>query len=156
MRRALTWILAAAVLCPPGSSAERKSWNQIRYIGGTIQVKTSRYDWNTTVTLSGDTIVVEIAPATVFSAQKTVRIKPSKVVSVSIGTAAWRNVAAIEGAQLPAKHPTLFGLLTDSNDLSLVYDGEDGKRGALLLDIRMSAAVLQALTKLTGKPVEDH
>jgi len=155
MRRALTYIVVATVLCAPSSSAERKSWNQIRYVGGTVPIKTSRYDWNTTLTVTADAIVVEIAPTTVFAARKTVRIKPSQIVSLSANEAAWQHVAAVDGAQLPAKHPTLFGILADFEFLGLVYETDEGKPAAMLLDSNLSWPILQALTKLTGKPIEN-
>jgi opacity protein-like surface antigen len=155
MRRALTSIVLATLLCQPCAAADRKSWNQIRYIGGTVQIKTSRYDWNTTLTLTPDAIVVEIAPATVFAAKKTVRIKFSQVVSLSSNEAAWQHVAAIDGAQLPAKHPTLFGVLEDYDFLGVVYETDDGKRAAMLLDSGFSARILKVLSKLTGKPIEN-
>jgi hypothetical protein len=146
--------VVATLFCQPCAAAERKSWNQIRYIGGTVQIKTSRYDWNTTLTLSTDAIVVEIAPATVFGARKTVSIKFSQVVSLSANGAAWQHVAAVDGAQLPAQHPKLFGVLEDYAFLGLVYETDDGKRAAMLLDSNFSGMILKALTKLTSKPVE--
>jgi hypothetical protein len=153
MRRVLTYIVAAAMLAPPCSAAERKSWNQIRYIGGTVQIKTSRYDWNTTLTLGSDAMVVEIAPATVFGAKKTEHIKFSQVVSLSSTQAAWQHVAAVDGAQLPARHPSLFGII-EYAELGIVYETNDGKRGAMLLDSLFSTIILKALSKATGKPIE--
>jgi hypothetical protein len=155
MRRALTFIVVAAVLCPPSGSAERKSWNQIRYVGGTVEIKTSRYDWNTTLTINAGDIVVEIAPATVFAAKKTVRIKPSKVLNLSSNNVAWQRVAAVDGARLPAQPPKLFGVLVEYGSVGLVYETGDGKRGAMLLDSIFSAAILGALGKVTGKPIEN-
>jgi len=155
MRRALTYIVVATAFCPPCSAAKGPSWNQIQYIGGTIRIKTSRFDWNTTLTLDGGAIVVEIAPATVFIPKKTVRIKPSQVVSLSMGASAWRHVAAVDGAQLPSKPPALFGLLQDNGFLGIVYDDDAGKRAAILLDSHFSAAMLQVLMRITGKPVEN-
>jgi hypothetical protein len=155
MRRALTYIVVATTFCTPSTAAERKSWNRIRYVGGTVAVKTTRYDWNTTLTVNSDAIVVEIAPATIFGSQKTVRIKLSQVLSLSAGPAAWRHVAAVAGAQLPAKPPTLFGLLADFGFLGLVYDTDDGKRAAMLLDSSYPWAILPVLKALTGKPIED-
>jgi hypothetical protein len=155
MRRALTYIVVATVLCQPSSSAERKSWNQIRYIGGTVSIKSSRYDWNTTLTVTADDIVVEIAPATVFGAKKTVHIKLSQVLSLSSNDLAWQRVAAVDGAQLPAKRPTLFGMLDEYGFLGLVYETDDGKRASMLLDSNFSPAILRVLAKATGKPIEN-
>lgn len=155
MRRALTYIVVAAALCTPCPSAERKSWTKVRYIGGTVQVKTSRFDWNTTVTVDADAIVVDIAPATVFAPRRIVRIKPTQVVSLSAGEAAWRRVAEVAGSQLPAKQPTLFGLLQESGFVGLVYETDDGKRAAILLDTNFMWAIVPALTKVTGKQCEN-
>jgi hypothetical protein len=155
MRRALPFIVVATLCCLPCIAAARKSWNQIRYVGGTVQIKTSRYDWNTTLTITADDIVVEIAPATVFGARKTVRIKPSKVLSLSANNLAWQRVAAVDGAQLPAKHPTLFGMLQEYGFFGLVYETDNGKRGALLLDSGFSPLILRALSSATGKPIEN-
>jgi hypothetical protein len=155
MRRALTSIVVATVLCRPCGAEERRSWNRVRYIGGTVQVKTSRFDWNTTLTVSPDLVLVEIEPATVFAARRVVRIKPSQILSLGSDEAAWRLVAAVDGAQLPAKHPVLFGMLKDYDFLSLVYETDDGKRNAMLLESVFSGAILRALTKLTGKGIEN-
>lgn len=154
MRRALTCFLVATFLGWPSRAAERKSWNHVRYVGGTVGVKSSRYDWNTTLTVTADAIVVEIAPATVFAAEKTVRIKPAQVVSLSSDDAAWARVAAVAGSQLPAKRPALFGMLKDSDFLGVVYE-TGGKRAALLLETPLSGTILQILSRVTGKPIEN-
>lgn len=155
MRQALTWIVVATYICGLCAAAEHKTWKQIQYVGGTVPIKASRYDFNTTLALSADTIVVEIAPATVFQSKKTVRIKVSQVLSLSANDAAWQHVAAVDGAQLPAKPPTLFGVLLNNNFLGLVYETDDGKKGAMLLDSASSTTILRVLSKLTGKPVEN-
>jgi len=154
MRRPLTYIVVATVLCGLCFAAERRSWNQIRYIGGTVQIKTSRYDWNTTLTLAADAIVVEIAPATVFTPKKTLHIKPSQVLNLVEFEAAWERVAAVNGAQLPAQHPRLFGLLMDASMLGVIYVNDDGKREAILLNSFSSYTIAQALANLTGKAIE--
>jgi hypothetical protein len=155
MRRALSLIFLAIALCPPCAAADRRSWNHIRYIGGTVQVKASRYDWNTTLSVTADAIIVEIAPATVFTNKKTVRIQPSQVLSLGSDEAAWRRVAAVGGAIIPAKQPALFGMLRDFDYLGLIYQTEDGKRGAMLLESVFSGHILQVLSRLTGKPIEN-
>src|SRR5215471_2630072 len=113
MRLALTYVVVGAILCAPLAGADRKSWNKVRYVGGTVGIKTSPYDWNTTisVTVNPDTIVISIAPAKMFSAQQTVRIKPSQIDALLFGPGAWKRVAELSGAQMPSKTPGLFGLL---------------------------------------------
>ena len=157
MRRALTYIVVAAILCTPGIAAEHKSWSKIRYVGGTIPVKASPYDWNTTLTVSlkPDSIVIAIAPAAMFTPGYTLRISPSQVTSLSSGPAAGRRVGEVSGAQLPKKPPALFGLLQDNSFLGIVYQDDKGKPEAILLDSRFSGRILSVLKTLTGKTIED-
>jgi len=155
MRWVASFLVLAALAGEPCAAAEHKSWNQIQYVGGTVPIKTSRYDFNTTLSLTADSIVIEIAPATVFQSKKTVRIKISQVVSLSANDAAWREVSAVDGARLPAKPPTLFGVFLNNDFLGLIYEGDDRKRGAILLDSAFSPVILRVLSKLTGKPVDN-
>ena len=155
MRQALTFIVVATLVCRPCAAAEHKSWNQIMYVGGTVPIKTSRYDFNTTLALTADAIVVEIAPATVFQSKKMVRIPISQVLSLSANDAAWQRVAAVDGAKLPAKPPTLFGVLLNDSFLGLVYQEDNGRKGAVLLESVSSTTILRVLSKLTGKPIEN-
>jgi len=154
MPQALTFIVLTTLVYQPCAAAEHKTWNQIQYVGGTVPIKASRYDFNTTLSLTADAIVVEIAPATVFQSKKTVRIPTSQVLSLSSNDAAWQRVAAVDGAKLPAKPPTLFGVLLNNNFLGLVYQQDDGRKGAMLLDSISSPIILRVLSKLTGKPIE--
>lgn len=154
MRLAVTYSVVAVLLCTPLSGAERKSWNKIRYLGGTIEIKTSPYDWNTTLTMHPDAIVVSIAPAKMFAHIETVRIKPAQVISLSQGPDAWRRVAEVNGAQLPPKHPALFGLLQDYEFLGIVYSEGTGKRSAMLLDSYFSVQIVKALSAITHRSVE--
>ena len=157
MCRTLTYLIVIAALCTPASGAERKSWSKIRYVGGTIPVKASRYDWNTTLTVSlnPDSIVLAIAPAKAFATLQTVRIQPSQVSSLSYGPVAWRRVGEIGGAQLPSKTPSLFGFMEHPGYLGIVYRGDDGKPAAILLDTPyFSSTILSVLKELTGKEIE--
>jgi hypothetical protein len=157
MRRALTYLIVIAALCVAAAGAERKSWSKIRYVGGTVPVKTSRYDWNTTLTISlnPDSIELAIAPAKAFATLRTVHIKPSQISSLSYGPAAWRRVAEVAGTQLPSKTPSLFGFMEHPGYLGIVYREDDGKRGAILLDTPyFSWNILSVLKQLTGKEIE--
>ncbi len=154
MRRALTFILLGASLSS-AAAAERKSWNKLRYAGGTLPIKTSPYDWNTKLTLTANpgSIEISVAPAKVFAAGQTVRLKPEQVISLSGGEEALRRVAEVEGAQLPARPPSLFGVLQSYAFMGIVYE-ENGKRGAVLLSGYSTWEILQALKLVTGKPIE--
>jgi hypothetical protein len=157
MCRTLTHLIVIAALCIPAAGAEHKSWSKIRYVGGTIPVKTSRYDWNTTLTISlnPDSIELAIAPAKAFATLQTVRIQPSQISSLSYGPAAWRRVGEIGGVQLPSKTPSLFGFMEHPGYLGIVYRGDDGKPAAILLDTPyFSSTILSVLKELTGKEIE--
>ena len=156
MRAALTYLLVGVALCAPSPAAERRSWNKIRYVGGTVPIKTSPYDYNTKLTVSAnpDSIVISIAPAKLFSQEQTVRLKPSQVVSLSSGPAAWRRVAEVPGAQVPPRPPSLFGFMQDHALVGIVFDNDSGKREAILLETVYGWQFLPALGKLTGKDIE--
>jgi len=154
MSRALTYCIVVATLCTPCASAPRNSWDRIRYMGGTLQVKVSPYDWNTTLTVNDDSIVFAFTPATVFKPALTLRLKPSQILELSEGPVAWRRVAEVGGAVLPAHPPKLFGILTDWASVGIIYQADDGKRSALLLQTYVGGAILEALKKVTGKTPE--
>ena len=148
----MTGLLAAA-LCSVGWGA---SWNHVLYVGGTVAVKTGGYDWNTTLTIASDSIVVTIDSATVFSPSRTVRIKPSQVTAIWYGASAWKHVGEVPGAHLPSKPPSLFGMMSDAGDASMaiIYELPDGKRGALLFESPQTAKILLRLKEVTGKVME--
>jgi len=128
------------------------TWNKIRYRGGTIETKVNPYDWNTTSSVSPDSI------AFVFGA-KPFGIKPAQVVSLSLGAEARRKVTrAVEAlAMTMVGNPLgLFGLLKARQDhlIGIVYQTEDGKQGAVLLETDHYRAILFTLEAVTGKHVE--
>jgi hypothetical protein len=157
MRRLLTCVLVALAVCGAAAGQERKSWSKIRYVGGTLPIKSSPYDFNTTVTVTTkpDTITLVIAPPKAFAGLRTIRIQPSQIVSLSYGPGAWRRVSEVSGSLLPSKSPALFGLLEDHGFLGIVYQTEDGKRASVLLDSYFSMRILFALRELSGKEIEN-
>jgi hypothetical protein len=152
--RHLVLLVAIAAVCP---AAERRSWNQVRYVGGTVAIKASPYDWNTkmTVTEKPAELVVTIAPASVFDGrQQTLRLTAAAITSVVNGPGAWQRVADVSGVQLPPKPRSLFGLLKRTDYLGIVYKGDDGKPGALLFETYYAFAIADVLEAITGKPAE--
>lgn len=131
-------------------------WSKIRYVGGTVAVKTSPYDWNTTLDAASnsDSVVIVIAPAKLFTRRQTIKIRFSQVVSLSYGPGAFRRVAEVPGVQLPPKAPTLFGLLNGGGFFGIIYQADHGSRGALLLESYYSWRIMGILEGLTGKPVD--
>ncbi|MBZ5499937.1 MAG: hypothetical protein LAP85_26365 [Acidobacteriia bacterium] len=151
MHRAAALVIAAAIFSAHGAWAVGSSWNKIRYMGGTIQAKVNPYDYNTTLTVSPDSIVLA------FSPRPTVRIKPAQVTSISYGQEAQRRVAAVVALSTPGNPPALFGLLrTKDHFLGIVYQTNDGKSGAVLLEAHRNfyLDILEALKIVTGKPIE--
>ena len=136
-------------------AASAQSWNRVRYLGGTVKVKSSPHDWNTRITVDRDRIEVEIAAATIFQSKAVVRLKPAQVKSLSYGLRAWQSVAAVDGAKLHTKPPALFGLLADYTFVGIVYAGDDGKSGAILLQSRFGSQIVLALKAATRKDIED-
>ncbi len=151
MRRAIAisvamWMVAAQCLWAGGNP-----WNRLRYAGGTIGIKVSPYDWNTTLGITPNTIVLRIAY------RQNVVIKPAQVVAVSYGKEAHRRVADMVALSFVATPLALFGLLHESkvHYIGIQYDLEGGKHEALLLEAHKDdyRAILAALAAITGKPV---
>ena len=155
MRKALGYLLAIAAIAAAASAGERKSWNKVRYVGGTLPIKASAYDWSTTVTITSnpDTVELTIAPSSVFAHQQKMKIKPSSITAVISGPGAWQRVADADGAHLVSKPPSLFGLLAQHAFLGIFYEGDDGKPAAILLESYFIDQIGRILEAVTGKPV---
>ncbi len=150
MRRTIAVMVVLALACSEAVAAPRNSWNKIRYRGGTVQVRVDPWDWNTTLAVKPDIIVL------VFSPHTTVRIKPSQVRSISYGQEAHRRVEDIVALGVLIGPFALFGLLHVSKDqlVGIVYDTEGGKEGAVLLETPLAWPILRALKDVTGKPID--
>jgi hypothetical protein len=157
IRRTVAALMVATALFAARPAGERKSWNKIRYAGGTIAITTSAYDWNTTLTIatSPASIVLSIAPGTLFSSKQTVRIAPSLVTSISVGAAARRRVGEVGGAHLDGNLPPLFGLMQDNGYLGIVFQTDEGKPASVLLETHQVGQILAVLKSVTGKAVDD-
>jgi hypothetical protein len=150
MRRIAAIFVALSLSWTQAAGATNNSWNKIRYRGGTVVAKVDSWDWNTTLTVKPDEIVVLFAPRT------TLRIKPTQVESISYGQEAHRRVGDIVALSLVLGPLALFGLLSHPKDnlVGIVYHTDDGKRGAILLETPAYWGILQALKAATGKPVD--
>jgi hypothetical protein len=152
MRRAVAAFVILSLSWAQAAGAPRRNnvWNKIRYRGGTVSVRVDDWDWNTTLTVKPDEIVV------LFSPHTTVRIKPSQVESISYGQEARKRVEDIVALSLVLGPLALFGLLRHPTDnlVGIVYHTDDGKRGAILLETNFYWAILKALKAATGKTVD--
>ena len=155
MHPAAAFVIIVAALLPAAKAAERKSWNKIHYVGGTIDVKTSPYDWNTTLPVAANPPAVSLtsAPAKLGRIEK-IAILPPQIVSLSAGAAAWRRAGEVNGARLPARTPALFGLLDDKGYFAIVYETTAGKREGLLLESYFAWRILPVLKALSGRDIE--
>jgi hypothetical protein len=151
-RRLLVSALAAATAAAQ-LRAEGNSWNKLRYSGGTVQAKVNSFDWNTTLTVKPDAIVL------VFAGYVTVRMQPNQVTALSYGQEAHRRVADMVALSVIATPLALFGILHKSKThfIGIEYRGDDGKPGALLLEADKNnyRAILQVLSAVTHVAVQN-
>jgi hypothetical protein len=130
------------------------SWNKIRYSGGTVAAKVNPYDWNTTLTVTPASITLVFAHGTML------KLKPSQVTALGYGEQAYRDVADMVTLSVVFVNPfVLFGILHQSkvHFISIEFQGDDGKRGAVLLEADKNnyMAILEALKTVTGRPVRN-
>jgi len=153
MRRIVSWILVFALAGPQWLCAGGNSWNKLRYAGGTVEAKVNDFDWNTTLTVTSDSIVV------VFAHRKMLSLKPVEVTALSYGQEAHRRVAEMVALSLVISPLALFGLLHTSkvHFIGIEYRDPDGKPGAILLEADKNnyRAILEVLKVVTGKPVQN-
>jgi hypothetical protein len=145
-------IAALLALSTHWLSAGGNSWNKIRYAGGTVAAKVNPYDWNTTLTVTPDKIVL------VFAHRSTLELGPSQVTGLSYGEEAYRRVADMVALSVVFLNPlVLFGILHQSKNhfVGIEFRGADAKSGAVLLEADKNSyrAILETLKTVTGKPV---
>ena len=147
-------LLALTVVSWQSLWAEGNSWNKIRYSGGTVPAKVNPYDWNTTLTVTPDSIMM------VFGGRTTFRLAPSAVRALTYGEQAYRRVADMVTLSVVFVNPlVLFGILHKSKNhfIGIEFRGSDGQNGGVLLeaDKNQFRAILEALKTVTGQPVQN-
>lgn len=154
IRNAKAGIALCLILVMTGSlyaGADSNSWNKIRYIGGTVQAKADPYDWNTDLTIAPAEILM------VLARRQTIRIPSSRVTALNYGQEAHRRVKDMVVIGVLVSPLALFGMLLKSKDhlIGIEYTAEDGKAATVLFEAHKDnyKAVLEALKKVTGKPV---
>ena len=153
MRAPTERLIALAVLAAHLLAGDGNSWNKIRYSCGTVPAKVNPYDWNTSLTVTSDSILL------VFGHRTSLKLAPSQVTGLSYGEQAYRRVADMVALSVVFVNPlVLFGILHQSKNhfISIEFRGDDGKNGAVLLEADKNnyRAILEALKAVTGKPVE--
>lgn len=146
-------VTALLVLLSVPLWGDGNQWNKIRYSGGTVAAKVNPYDWNTTLTVTADSIKL------VFGGRTTLTLRPAQVTALSYGEEAHRRVADMVALSVVFVNPlVLFGILHKSKDhfIGIEFHAEDGKNGAVLLEADKNnyRAILETLKTVTGKPVK--
>ena len=153
MRKIVACVVVLAVAAPAPVLAGGNYWDKIRYSGGTVEAKVNPFDWNTTLTVTGDAITLQIG------LRQTLRLKPVQVTALSYGEEAHRRVADMVALSLLITPLALFGILHKSKAhfVGIEYKGDDGKTGAVLLEADKNnyRAILLVLKTVTGKPVQN-
>jgi len=149
MRRILAFLVAITVAAADSGN----SWNKIRYSGGTVEAKVNPFDWNTTLTVTGDSIFLQFGP------RQSLRLTPTQITALSYGQEAHRRVADMVALSVVATPLALFGILHKSkvHFIGIEYKTEDGKPGAVLLEADKNnyRDILRVLSSVTGKPVQN-
>jgi hypothetical protein len=151
MRRFIAWILVVQLIGIQPLIAADNSWNRIRYSGGTVSAKLNPYDWNTTLTITPDAVVL------VFGGKQTLRLAPSRITTLSYGVEAHRRVADMVALSFMLSPVALFGIFHKSKThfVGIEYRTDDGKPGGVLLEADKNnyRDILRVLTIVTGKTV---
>jgi hypothetical protein len=154
-RKRVTGLAAAlALLAGQLFAGNGNSWNKIRYSGGTVAAKVNPYDWNTTLTVTADRIVL------VFAHRTSLKLEPSQVTALSYGEQAYRRVADMVALSVVFVNPlVLFGILHQSKNhfIGIEFRENGDKNGVVLLEADKNnyQAILEALKTVTGKPVKN-
>ncbi len=150
------WIapaLAWSLLLGQSAAATDRSWNRIRYQGGTVDVKLNPFDWNTTLRISGPQIELN------FSGRKKITIEGRSVTVLSRGDIAYRRIIDLISRNGSSRPVPLFGILQTDRDhlIGLEFNSADGSHSAVLLMIQRDSynEVLGALSEVTGQPVKE-
>ena len=133
------------------SLAQREGFN-VRYLGGNVETKTSKEDWNNKLAIRSDEILLELKDG-----QK-VSIDPKAVTSISYGRDATRHIARWVALGILAGPIALTGLFTENvqHYVSIEYDLANQKKGGVLIQAHKDnyRNVLALLRGATGKEIE--
>jgi hypothetical protein len=154
VQRAIASTVILALFTAGVLPAEGNSWNKLRYGGGTVEAKVNPFDWNTTLSVTGGSIVLQLGP------KQMLRLKPAQVTALSYGEEAHRRVADMVALSVVATPLALFGILHKSKQhfVGIEFKDDGGKPGAVLLEADKNnyRTILQVLKTVTGKPVQNQ
>jgi hypothetical protein len=124
----------------------------VRYLGGTLETKTGKDDWNNKFTILADGLTLELKDG-----QK-VTIDPKSVNSISYGRAATRHVARWVTLGILFTPIAVMGIFNENvqHYVSIEYETPDHKKSGILIQAHKDnyRNVLALLRGATGKEVE--
>ena len=146
--------LVSILLCLCLSTATLAQGNgfNVRYLGGGVETKTSKDDWNNKLTILSDEILLELKDGQKIS------IDPKTVTSVSYGRAATRHVARWVTLGILFSPIAAVGLFNQNvqHYVSIEYESADHKMSGVLIQAHKDnyRNVLALLRGATGKEIE--
>jgi hypothetical protein len=146
----LTAILLFLAL-PVSVIAQRDAFN-VRYLGGSLETKTDKDDWNNKLTVRSDEIRLELKDG------HKVSIDPHFVTSISYGREATRHVARWVTLGILFGPVAAMGLFNENvqHYVSIEYESADHKKFGVLIQAHKDnyRNVLALLRGATGKEIE--
>jgi hypothetical protein len=133
------------------SLAQREGFS-VRYLGGSVETKTSKDDWNNKLTVHSDEILIELTNG------QRINIDPKSVTSVSYGRAATRHVARWLALGILLGPIAVIGIFNENvqHYVSIEYESADHKKGGVLIQAHKDnyRNVLALLRGATGREIE--
>jgi hypothetical protein len=155
MMKTLTKQILAVLLSCLMASAAGNSFTRVRYNGGSIPSKVDPKDWGNKLTITPDTVVLELKGEK--KEFEKLEIPSKSITSLSYGQEAHRRVGTMIALAVLVAPIALFGLLhkTRLHYIGVQYTTPEGKNGGILLqgDKDNYRAILVALQGVANVPV---
>jgi len=147
LRKTIALLVCASVF----AYADGNTFNRVRYNGGSVSTTVKPDDWDNTLIVNSDAIVLKLKD------EKSVSIPPKQVTSLSYGQEAHRRVGTAVGIGLVTLGAgALFALhKTKLHYIGVNYTDSTGSKQGILLqgDKSNFRAIIVALQGVTGAPV---
>jgi hypothetical protein len=147
LKRFLVVFISFAIL----TYGQGNTFTKVRYNGGSVPSKVNPKDWDNKLTISSDTIRLELKDGA------KVEILPNSVTGLSYGQEAHRRVGTMIALAILVAPVALFGLFhkTRLHFIAIQYKTADGKSAGILLqgDKDNYRAILVALQGVANVPV---
>lgn len=125
---------------------------KVRYLGGAVETRTDKDDWNNRLTILSDEIRLQLKDGQKIS------IDPTSVTSISYGRAATRHVARWVALGILFTPIAVMGIFNENvqHYISIEYESADHKKSGILVQAHKDnyRNVLALLRGATGKEAE--